>query len=99
MQVLRHFDDSDVMHVEGSVDPLRDVEIINTELIMSDVEQIEPKLPSLEKRAKQQDKEASKLYPVLKRIYDVLMEGKLAYEVKDEFSGEALDLHYILFSL
>ena len=80
------------MHVEGTVDPLRDVEIINTELIMSDIEQIEPKLPSLEKRAKAQDKEAMKLYPVLKTIYDALMQGKLAYEVKDEFSGEPLDL-------
>lgn len=92
VQVLRHFDDSDVMHVEGSVDPMRDVEIINTELIMSDIEQIEPKLPSLEKRARTGDKEASKLYPVLKTIYDVLMQGKLAYEAKDDFAGEALDL-------
>ena len=41
VQVLRHFNDGDVMHVEGSVDPMRDVEIINMELIMSDVEQIE----------------------------------------------------------
>ena len=92
VQVLRHFDDSDVMHVEWSVDPLRDVEIINTELIMSDIEQIEPKLPSMEKKAKSKDPEASKLYPVLKTIYDALMQWKLAYEVKDEFSGEALDL-------
>lgn len=59
---------------------------------MSDIEQIEPKLPSLEKRAKAQDKEAMKLYPVLKTIYDTLMQGKLAYEVKDDFAGEALDL-------
>lgn len=68
------------------------MEIINTELIMSDIEQIEPKLPSLEKKARTGDKEASKLYPVLKTIYDALMAGKLAYEVKDEFAGEALDL-------
>lgn len=74
------------------MDPFRDVEIINTELIMSDIEQIEPKLPSLEKRARTGDKEAGKLYPVLKTIYDALMQGKLAYEVKDEFVGEALDL-------
>ncbi len=92
VQVLRHFDDSDVMHVEGDVDPFRDVEIINTELIMADIEQIESKLPSLEKKAKAKDSEATKLYPVLKTIYDALMQGKLAYEVKDEFAGEALDL-------
>lgn len=92
VQVLRHFNDSDVMHVEWSVDPMRDVEIINMELIMSDIEQIENKLAPLEKKAKAKDVEAMKLYPVLKTIYDALMQWKLAYEVKDEFSGEALDL-------
>jgi len=41
---------------------------------MSDIEQIEPKLPSMEKKAKSKDPEASKLYPVLKTIYDALMQ-------------------------
>jgi ribosome-binding ATPase len=49
---LRYFRDPDVVHVEGGVDPMRDVEIINTELIMADLEQIERHLPALEKKAK-----------------------------------------------
>jgi len=52
VQVLRYFKDTDVVHVEGGVDPMRDVEIINTELIMADLEQIERHLPPLEKKAK-----------------------------------------------
>ena len=53
---------------------MRDVEIINMELIMSDIEQIENKLAPLEKKAKAKDVEAMKLYPVLKTIYDALMQ-------------------------
>ena len=44
VQVLRYFKDTDVVHVEGTIDPFRDVEIINTELIMADIEQIERSL-------------------------------------------------------
>jgi ribosome-binding ATPase len=75
VQVLRYFRDPDVVHVEGGVDPMRDVEIINMELIMADIEQIERNLPAMEKKAAtKKDPESMKLYPVLKRIYDVLME-------------------------
>ena len=88
VQVLRYFKDTDVVHVEGGVDPMRDVEIINTELIMADLEQIERHLPPLEKKAKTWDKEASKLYPALKRIFDVLMSWWLAFSVVEELSEE-----------
>lgn len=88
VQVLRYFRDPDVVHVEWWVDPMRDVEIINTELIMADLEQIERNLPALEKRARAQDKEAGKLYPVLKRMFDVLMAGGLAYTIRSELTDE-----------
>lgn len=88
VQVLRYFRDPDVVHVEGGVDPMRDVEIINTELIMADIEQIERNLPSLEKKMRTKDAEASKLYPVLKRMFDVLMSGHLIYTIWDELSEE-----------
>lgn len=88
VQVLRYFKDNDVVHVEWGVDPMRDVEIINTELIMADLEQIERHLPPLEKKSKTWDKEASKLYPALKRIFDVLMWWWLAYSVVAELSEE-----------
>ena len=88
IQVVRHFADDDVAHVEWSVDPLRDIEIINTELMMSDIEQIESKLPQLEKQSKIKGTEASKIYPVLKQVYDHLMSGKLAIDLADQLSDE-----------
>ena len=92
IQVVRHFADDDVAHVEWSVDPLRDIEIINTELMMSDIEQIESKLPQLEKQSKIKGTEASKIYPVLKQVYDHLMSGKLAIDLADQLSEEAKDI-------
>lgn len=89
VQVLRYFRDPDVVHVEGGVDPMRDVEIINTELIMADIEQIERNLPALEKKAAtKKDAESMKLYPVLKRMYDVLMSGQLAFSIAEDLSDE-----------
>lgn len=92
VQVVRYFKDGDIIHVEGEVEPLRDVEIINTELIFSDIEQIESKLPALEKKAKQKDKEAEQLYPALKLIYDTLMTWKLAIDCKEQLTSEQLGL-------
>ena len=91
IQVVRHFADDDVAHVEGSVDPLRDIEIINTELIMSDIEQIEHKLPQLEKQSKIKWSPASKIYPILKKLYDHLMSGKLAIDLDADLSHEERD--------
>jgi len=88
VQVVRYFKDSEVVHVEWSIDPFRDIEIINTELIFSDLEQIESKLPSLEKKFKQKDKEAEKLYPALSKIREFLVKWKLAYDVAEELSDE-----------
>lgn len=92
IQVVRHFADDDVAHVEWSVDPLRDIEIINTELIMSDIEQIESKLPYLEKQAKIKGAEAAKIYPTLKKMYDHLMSGNLAITLSDELSMEEKEI-------
>lgn len=93
VQVLRHFQDSDIVHVEGGVDPLRDQEIINTELIFADLEHIEKVLPNLQKRAKiAQNKEDKKVADILEKIQKVLMEGKLANTIKEDFSNEELKL-------
>ncbi len=93
VQVLRHFQDSDIVHVEGGVNPLRDQEIINTELIFADLEHIEKVLPNLQKRAKiAQNKEDKKVAEILEKIQNVLMEGKLANTIKEEFSDEELKL-------
>ena len=93
VQVLRYFQDSDVVHVEGGVDPLRDREIINTELIFADLEQIDKTLPNLQKRAKlAQNKEDKKVAEILEKIKNVLLEGKLANSLRKELSDEELKL-------
>lgn len=58
VQVLRHFGDVDISHVHGDVDPLRDKEVVTTELLLSDMEQLEKKAQNLQKKAKSKDKEA-----------------------------------------
>jgi GTP-binding protein YchF len=74
VQVLRYFKDSDVVHVEGWVDPERDREIINTELIFADLEQVERVLPTLQKRAKvPQNKDDKKVAEALEKIQKVLL--------------------------
>lgn len=75
-------------HVEGSVDPMRDVEIINTELIFADMEQIERKLPQLQKKAKTKDADTLKEVSVLEKIQAALNAGKLARTVKNDLSEE-----------
>lgn len=93
VQVLRHFQDSDIVHVEGAVDPLRDREIINTELIFSDLEQIEKNLPNLQKKAKiTQNKDEKKIVEILEKIQRVLNAGQLANTIRHEFTPEELKL-------
>ncbi|HHU80901.1 MAG: redox-regulated ATPase YchF [Bacilli bacterium] len=74
-QVVRCFDDKNIIHVEGGVDPIRDIEIINLELVLADLEIIERRLPKIEKRAQLKDKEAEYEYHILKRIYDALLDN------------------------
>jgi len=77
VQVVRAFDDTNVVHVDGSVDPIRDIETINLELIFSDMEVVEKRLPKIEKKAQLKvDKDAVFEYSVLKVIYDTLMDNK-----------------------
>ena len=78
--VLRCFEDGDVTHVSGSVDPVRDAEIVETELMLADLERLEQRLPNLEKRAKGGDKEAAAELPVVKKALDALRDGKPARE-------------------
>ncbi len=93
VQVLRYFKDTDVVHVEWGIDPDRDREIINTELIFADLEQVERVLPTLQKRAKvPQNKEDKKVAEVLEKIQKVLLNGQLANTIRDELSDEDLKL-------
>jgi len=79
LHVLRCFDDDNIIHVDGSVNPVRDKEIIDTELQLKDLETIEKKMQRFEKAAKVgTDKEAKKTYEVLSRYKDALEVGKSA---------------------
>ncbi|MFY9310747.1 MAG: redox-regulated ATPase YchF [Bacteroidia bacterium] len=79
IHVLRCFDDPNVIHVDGSVNPVRDKEIIDTELQLKDLETVDTKIKRVEKQAKTgNDKDAKKAYEVLTEIKNVLEQGKSA---------------------
>jgi GTP-binding protein YchF len=80
--VLRCFEDGDVTHVSGSVDPVRDAEIVETELMLADLDSLEKRLPNLEKRAKGGDKEAAAEAPVVAKALKALRDGKPAREAE-----------------
>ena len=80
IHVLRCFDDDDVIHVEGTVDPIRDLETINLELIFSDMEMLERRIDKTRKLMKG-DKTLEAELSVLERVYRGLEEGKCAREL------------------
>ena len=81
VHVVRCFEDDNIIHVEGSVDPLRDVETINMELIFSDMEMVERRIERQKKAAKS-DKSILAEVDVLERIYAALCDGKCARTVE-----------------
>jgi GTP-binding protein YchF len=93
-QVLRCFEDPNVTHVEGSVDPIRDIETIETELMLADLESLEKRRLAAEKRARGADKEAKAELSVIEPMLAALKDGKLARSV-----GVPDDLKPVLKSL
>lgn len=77
INVVRCFEDENITHVEGSVDPLRDIALIQIELILSDLESLEKRIPNMEKKAKT-DKEIAAQIEVAKKVLTVLQDGKPA---------------------
>lgn len=78
VQVIRCFEDTDITHVEGHIDPLRDIEIIETELMLADLESLEKRLPALEKKIRTKDPLAIAQLPLMERALDLLKQGKPA---------------------
>jgi GTP-binding protein YchF len=76
--VVRCFEDSDVTHVEGKIDPVADIETIETELMLADLDSLEKRADALEKRAKGGDKEAKETLDLMQRALALLREGKPA---------------------
>jgi GTP-binding protein YchF len=94
VHVVRCFEDSDVVHVDGKIDPISDIETINYELALADLETVEKRLSGLDKFIKSQDKKISNRAkaskPVLENLKSHLEEGKAANQL--EFSDEDLEL-------
>ncbi|MFN9965786.1 MAG: redox-regulated ATPase YchF, partial [Lysobacteraceae bacterium] len=86
VNVVRCFDDANVVHVSGRVDPIADIETIVTELALADLGAVEKALQREGKRAKSGDKDAQKLVAVLERLMPVLDQGRPARTL--EFSDE-----------
>ena len=83
LHVVRCFDDDNIVHVDGSVDPVRDIEVINTELQLKDLETVEARLVKTEKAAKSgADKAAKALLPVLQKVREALVQGQNARSVQ-----------------
>lgn len=86
VHVLRCFEDGDITHVEGRVDPVADAETVETELMLSDIESLERRVPAFVKKAQQGDKEAKISASVLGQALELLLTGKPARltQPKDE---------------
>ena len=74
--VVRCFDDPDIMHVEGSVDPIRDIEVINLELCIADLDTVVNRIGKVERKAQTKEKGAVQEYAILKKLQEALEAGK-----------------------
>ncbi len=84
VQVVRCFEDTEIHHVTGSVDPVRDIETITTELILADLESLRRQIPKLEKDSKRGDKEASARLALAQKLEPHLDQGKPAITLELE---------------
>lgn len=93
IHVVRCFDDGQVVHVEGNIDPVRDKEVIDTELILKDLETLEKRLDKLRKNTKSGDKEAKRLVELAERMSAHLNSGQPArsYRAEEEDKPEIAD--------
>jgi GTP-binding protein YchF len=88
MHVVRCFEDENIVHVDGKIDPLSDIETINTELILADMETLDKAIQREEKKAKSGDKEARQSLEIFSKISTTLNDGKPASSIhfdKEDF--------------
>ncbi|KAJ0400504.1 hypothetical protein P43SY_006683 [Pythium insidiosum] len=88
--VVRCFEDTNIIHVDESVDPLRDLETIRTELILADLQTVEKRLANLSKKKKTQDPTVPSLIEVLERLQPILEDGQLVADVTFDKPEEQL---------
>lgn len=94
-EVVRIFDDEDVVHVAGAVDPMADIEVINLELMMADLQTVTKRIGTLERDIKSEKKEAIAEREVLERARQCLEEGKLVRTLSEEDRDVLASLHLI----
>ncbi|HYE52349.1 MAG TPA: redox-regulated ATPase YchF [Azospirillaceae bacterium] len=82
VHVLRCFEDTDITHVEGSIEPTRDAETVETELMLADMDSLERRLPALQKKAKGGDKDSKIQVELIERALVALRDGKPARTVE-----------------
>ncbi len=82
VQVVRCFEDSDVVHTMGTVDPTRDIEVVTTELVLADMEAVTKRIDKTQKKAKSGDKDAQAELALLEKLLPHLNEGKTANTLK-----------------
>ncbi len=97
IHILRCFENDNVTHVDGTVNPVRDKEVVDTELILKDLETIENRVLKVEKQAKSGEKEAKRIMKILMQYKESLSEGKAAREVSVDKEDKLLvkDLHLL----
>ena len=89
VHVLRCFENDDIQHVDNKVDPISDAETVETELMLSDLESLEKRVPAAEKKAKAGDKESKVIASVLGQALELLREGKPARLTQPKDDEEA----------
>ena len=89
IHIVRCFENGDVTHVDGDINPIRDIETINTELLLKDIESIEKRIKNISKIAKSGDQESKKDLDLLNNILPNLNEGKMIHDL--EIDGSQLE--------
>jgi len=77
LHVVRCYEDNDVLHVHSSIDPLRDIEVVETELVLADLQTIDKRLTNVSKRVRMGDQEAQRVVPILNKCQTFLDKGQL----------------------
>jgi len=96
-QVVRCFENDDIVHVSGKISPLDDIDVINTELVLADMESIDKAIQKVQKVAKSGNKEAVARLAVLQKVSAEIADGKLVrnVELTPEEKAELYDLHLL----
>lgn len=90
VHVLRCFEDDDITHVEGRIDPVSDAQTVETELMLSDLESLERRIVPIRKRATSKDKEALTVLPVMEAALELLQNGQPVRMMLKDISAEDL---------